>query len=121
MFLPVVSARMTPEQLGASAADNRARYGAKRNLQIRNVRWAPRGSNVGTGVAAVVEFDGQTETAAIVCGVVTIAETTSGAFKIFGVDETSITRDVLERANAAERRQFLDRRGCQRFLALSAV
>ncbi|MEM6622226.1 MAG: hypothetical protein AAF674_08370 [Pseudomonadota bacterium] len=115
-FLPVVAARFTAEELAAQAADNSARYGDRIDFRVRGVNWAPNGANIGTGVAALVDVEGRTDQPAILCGTVTIVEMSPAAFQIYGVDETFVSLDLLNRMGADERRELLDRQGCRHLL-----
>lgn len=97
-------------------ARNLTEHGAAVARKVSGVSWYPKGSAVGTGVAAAIDFSGSTEPGKLFCGYVAFIELDDEQFVLLRDDTTYFTPVTVAEMNLQKRRELLDRPGCRQFL-----
>ncbi len=116
LLAPSTKAVAGPAQYEAFRNNNDARYGAVTKRRFTDVWWYPKGSREGTGVAAALDFVGQTEKGATICGYLAIIEMTDGKYLLLRDNTTFLEAGYRENWQPAQLFQFLNVPGCRQLL-----
>lgn len=116
MMTPGMQNSIDPAHLRQAKAGQRARYGKVTQRRVASVSWYPNGSQEGTGVAAGVDFQAQTEGGGYLCGYLAIIERMPGEFEVLRHDSTAFLLKDAKTMSNAKLIELLDRPGCRVFL-----
>lgn len=116
MLTPSMQRMASAADFGKLYAQKRKEHGAAAKRKIAGVSWYPKGSAVGSGVAAAIDFSGITEPGKVFCGYVAFVEMKADHFLLLRDDTTYFSPAMVAKMDAPRRTRFLDRPGCRQLL-----
>lgn len=116
MLAPSMQKRASEAVFEKLTIRNRAQHGPVAKRKVAGVTWYPKGSAVGSGVAAAIDFSGSTETGNILCGYLVFIEMDAEQFVLLRADKTYISPAMASEMSESKRKEFFDRPGCRQFL-----
>ena len=94
----------------------RGRAGKVSRSNVTGLSWYPTGSQLGTGVAAALDFHSLLPAKNQLCGYLAFIELSDNRFVLLRDDTTFVEPRLLSAMSGEQKRQLLDRPGCRHLL-----